>query len=304
MGRDLSQLRPGPSGSRSSLAPEAAWRGPSTLPQAAGAAHRFQRHLLGDAAGDVPESVGFLQMPGRRAPAHPTAPETPAAAPPAQPLPVLACSPDEDATPWPVPEAMAERPARTSQLAEEDGPAAGQAAAPDSATPLADTAESMPDSAPDAPAPPPDAPPPPSPAPTPATPPPPAPPQARQDGDTSRQQRQDPGADQPGASAPARPAAADAPAWLQDTVQRIAWLCAQADPAFQSWSVTVPMDPAVLPESEVALTLSPYAMSLRFRTQSSESARLISLHRDPLRAQLEALGPGQRGIDIDLESPT
>ncbi|MVT29639.1 hypothetical protein GO496_19380 [Acidovorax citrulli] len=49
--------------------------------------------------------------------------------------------------------------------------------------------------------------------------------------------------------------------------------------------------------------LSPYAMSLRFRTRSCESARLISLHRDPLRAQLEALGPGQRGIDIDLESP-
>ncbi|WP_230681550.1 type III secretion HpaP family protein, partial [Paracidovorax cattleyae] len=122
------------------------------------------------------------------------------------------------------------------------------------------------------------------------------------DGDTSRQQ-QDPGAEHPGPASPAGAAAAEAPAWLQDTVQRIAWLCAQADPAFQSWSVTVPMDPAVLPESEVALTLSPYAMSLRFRTRSSESARLISLHRDPLRAQLEALGPGQCGIDIDLETP-
>ncbi|MDA8522833.1 hypothetical protein M5C95_18870 [Acidovorax sp. NCPPB 4044] len=94
------------------------------------------------------------------------------------------------------------------------------------------------------------------------------------------------------------------PAWLQDTVQRIAWLSAQADPAFQSWSVTVPMDPAVLPECELGLSLSPYAMSLRFRTGSSESARLISLHRDPLRAQLEALGPSPRGIDIDLEAPT
>ncbi|SFD77810.1 type III secretion HpaP family protein [Paracidovorax konjaci] len=94
------------------------------------------------------------------------------------------------------------------------------------------------------------------------------------------------------------------PAWLQDTVQRIAWLCAQADPAFQSWSVTVPMDPAVLPECELGLSLSPYAMSLRFRTSSSESARLISLHRDPLRAQLEALGPSPRGIDIELEAST
>ncbi|AVT01383.1 hypothetical protein C8242_02310 [Paracidovorax avenae] len=302
MGRDLSPLRPGPSGSRS-LAPEAAWRGPSTLPQAAGAAHRFQRHLLGDAADDMPESDGFLQMPGRRAPTGPAEPDTPAAAPPMHPLPVHACGPDEGAPPWPGPEAMAERQARSSQLAEEDGPAAGQAAAPDSATHSPDTADSMPDSTPDAAlAAPPDTPPPPAPAPAP--PPPQAPPQARQDGDTSRQPGQDSGAEQPGAGAPARPAAVDAPAWLQDTVQRIEWLCAQADPAFQSWSVTVPMDPAVLPESEVALTLSPYAMSLRFRTQSSESARLISLHRDPLRAQLEALGPGQRGIDIDLESPT
>lgn len=91
------------------------------------------------------------------------------------------------------------------------------------------------------------------------------------------------------------------PAWLRDTVQRIAWLCTRTDPAFQSWSVTVPMDPAVLPDSDVVLSLSPYAMHLRFRTGSPESAHLISLHRDPLRAQLEALGPGQRGIDIDLE---
>ncbi|XDF35972.1 type III secretion HpaP family protein [Paracidovorax avenae] len=268
MGRDLPQLRPGPSGSRSPAA-EAAWRGPSALPHAAGAAHRFQRHLLGDAADGLPESGGFLLMPGRRAPACP---------------------------------AEAERPARSSQRAE-DGSPDSQAAAQDSATPSTDTADSLPGSAPDTP---PVAPSgtPPAPPPPPASPPPQAPPQARQDGDTSRHPRQDSGADQPGPAAPARPAAADAPAWLQDTVQRIAWLCAQADPAFQSWSVTVPMDPAVLPESEVALTLSPYAMSLRFRTRSSESARLISLHRDPLRAQLEALGPGQRGIDIDLESPT
>ncbi|MFD1839887.1 Type III secretion protein (HpaP) [Paracidovorax cattleyae] len=290
MGRDLSQLRPGPSGSRS-LAPEAAWRGPSALPHAAGAAHRFQRHLLGDTADSLPESGGFLQMPGRHAPAGPAAPDAPTSAPPP---PLRACSPDEGGLPWPAPETMAERPARSSQWAAEDGPAASQAAVPDSATPSPDTA----DSAPDAPAAPSDTPSPPLPVPAPAQ----QPRQARQDGDTSRQQ-QDPGAEHPGPASPAGAAAAEAPAWLQDTVQRIAWLCAQADPAFQSWSVTVPMDPAVLPESEVALTLSPYAMSLRFRTRSSESARLISLHRDPLRAQLEALGPGQCGIDIDLETP-
>ncbi len=112
-----------------------------------------------------------------------------------------------------------------------------------------------------------------------------------------REKRGPGGAPAPGTASPP----AGAPAWLQDTVQRIAWLCSRADPAFQSWSVTVPMDPAVLPDSEVLLSLSPYAMHLRFRTGSPEAAHLISLHRDPLRAQLEALGPGQRGIDIDLE---
>lgn len=112
-----------------------------------------------------------------------------------------------------------------------------------------------------------------------------------------REERGPGGASAPGTASPP----GGAPAWLQDTVQRIAWLCSRADPAFQSWSVTVPMDPAVLPDSEVLLSLSPYAMHLRFRTGSPEAAHLISLHRDPLRAQLEALGPGQRGIDIDLE---
>lgn len=120
------------------------------------------------------------------------------------------------------------------------------------------------------------------------------------DGESPRERDPERGHRTTPATGTALPAAA-APAWLQDTVQRIAWLCSRADPAFQSWSVTVPMDPAVLPDSEVALSLSPYAMHLRFRTGSPESAHLISLHRDPLRAQLEALGPGQRGIDIDLE---
>lgn len=121
----------------------------------------------------------------------------------------------------------------------------------------------------------------------------------RGDGEPRREREERGPRGMPGAGTASPPGGA--PAWLQDTVQRIAWLCFRADPAFQSWSVTVPMDPAVLPDSEVLLSLSPYAMHLRFRTGSPEAAHLISLHRDPLRAQLEALGPGQRGIDIDLE---
>ncbi|WP_111879056.1 type III secretion HpaP family protein [Paracidovorax anthurii] len=137
-------------------------------------------------------------------------------------------------------------------------------------------------------------------------PPPPPPSTARQAGSRDASDRSPQDGDRPadgsthlaGADGPS---ATEPPAWLQDTVQRIAWLCAQAGPSFQSWAVTVPMDPEVLPDCEVALSISPYAMSLRFRTGSPRSAHLISLHRDPLRAQLEALSPGQRGIDIDLE---
>lgn len=94
---------------------------------------------------------------------------------------------------------------------------------------------------------------------------------------------------------------AEPPQWLRDTAQTITDLCLRADPAFQSWAVTVPMDPKVLPECDLALSLSAYAMTLRFRTVSSESRHLISQHRDQLHGLLARLGTAHRSIDIDLE---
>lgn len=91
------------------------------------------------------------------------------------------------------------------------------------------------------------------------------------------------------------------PAWLLEAARQVEWLCARADPAFQTWSVTVPMDPKVLPDSELALSLSPYAMTLRFRTISERSATLISRHRSQLQALLEQLPSMPHNIDIDLE---
>ncbi|KQV99317.1 hypothetical protein ASC87_21260 [Rhizobacter sp. Root1221] len=91
------------------------------------------------------------------------------------------------------------------------------------------------------------------------------------------------------------------PAWLLEAARQVEWLCARADPAFQTWSVTVPMDPKVLPDSELALSLSPYAMTLRFRTVSEHSATLISRHRSQLQALLEQLPSMPHNIDIDLE---
>lgn len=264
-------------------------------PLAAAAAGRFQRHLFGgappgpDGASCRPAPFGLAEMP---TPPWSVGPCTEPGAPDS--------ARDEGGE---TPEAIAPLPSGPIPLPEPVGgwdtmdawpPACGPLRSRSGAfEPLLHAAESE-----DA-TPPPDAV-----APRRETAPPPggaAPPDGRHgDGEPHREREEcgPGGAPGPGTASP--PGAA--PAWLQDTVQRIAWLCSRADPAFQSWSVTVPMDPAVLPDSEVLLSLSPYAMHLRFRTGSPEAAHLISLHRDPLRAQLEALGPGQRGIDIDLES--
>jgi hypothetical protein len=90
-------------------------------------------------------------------------------------------------------------------------------------------------------------------------------------------------------------------AWLGDIVEQVAQLTAGGDARFQHWSVTVPLDPQSLPDCELRITLSPGSMVLRFRTGSAESARLVSRHRDTLRARLEALPSSPSAIDIDLE---
>lgn len=102
-------------------------------------------------------------------------------------------------------------------------------------------------------------------------------------------------------SSPARDGSDDAPSWLQDMAQQVARLCTEGDPRFQCWSVTLPLDPAVLPDCELRLELSPGAMTLRFRTASPQSAALVCRHRDALRARLEALPSSPPAIDIDLE---
>lgn len=91
------------------------------------------------------------------------------------------------------------------------------------------------------------------------------------------------------------------PAWLVETARQIEWLCARTDPAFQTWSVTVPMDPTTLPETELALSLSHFSLTLRFRTRSEQSAVLVSKHRSQLQTLLEKLPALPQNIDIDLE---
>jgi len=106
-----------------------------------------------------------------------------------------------------------------------------------------------------------------------------------------------------GAAMPVQAASSgdDTPPWLNDVAQQVARLCTEGDPRFQYWSVTLPLDPAVLPECELQLNLSPGAMTLRFRTGSAQSAALVCKHRDSLLARLEALPSSPPAIDIDLE---
>jgi hypothetical protein len=87
--------------------------------------------------------------------------------------------------------------------------------------------------------------------------------------------------------------------WDSTLADRIAHLCRRADPSFISWSVTVPLDPRVLPESELHMMLSQDRMQLRFQTQSSYSMGLICDHKQHLVSLLERALPGRREIDVE-----
>lgn len=100
--------------------------------------------------------------------------------------------------------------------------------------------------------------------------------------------------------APLQDDGAAAPEWERDLARRVGLLCRRADPAFQSWQVTVPLDPAVLPETDLHLSLSPHRLALRFQTQSSYSLRLVSEHTGRLVALLEQALPYARDIDVEV----
>jgi len=88
--------------------------------------------------------------------------------------------------------------------------------------------------------------------------------------------------------------------WDEELVQAIVTLCVRSDPSFEAWAVVVPMDPRVLPQTELHLSFSRHRMSLRFHTQSAQSVRLLSRHRPSLATMLQQALPGTREIDIDI----
>jgi hypothetical protein len=83
---------------------------------------------------------------------------------------------------------------------------------------------------------------------------------------------------------------------LADRIARFCSMSGASDDA--SCAVTLPMNPAVLPDTLLHLQLSPSSIGIRFETSSARSTQLISDNADALRARLsDALG---RHIDVEL----
>lgn len=96
------------------------------------------------------------------------------------------------------------------------------------------------------------------------------------------------------------PTAAAGEGWAEQMAQQVVGLYRRADPAFVTWTVTVPLDPLVLPETELRLHLSPHWLSLRFATQSPQSAHLVLLHSPRLQLLLQQTPELPHGIDIEV----
>jgi hypothetical protein len=90
------------------------------------------------------------------------------------------------------------------------------------------------------------------------------------------------------------------PDWDTTLVNTIAMLCHRTDPSLQGFSVTVPLNPEVLPHTELRLTLSQHYLQLRFRTESTRSHDLVLRHLDALRTRLAEALPDSRHLDIEL----
>jgi hypothetical protein len=95
----------------------------------------------------------------------------------------------------------------------------------------------------------------------------------------------------------AKPAPDD---WDLDLAHRITRLCQKTSPSFQSWTVTVPLDATVLPDTELHMALSPQRLALRFQTLSPYSMALVTRHKDRLVALLSHAMPASREIDVEL----
>ena len=96
-------------------------------------------------------------------------------------------------------------------------------------------------------------------------------------------------------------AAAHGDLLTRELADRIARFCAMSGAGGDaSWAVSLPMNPAVLPDTLLHLQLSPSSIAIRFETRNARSQQLISDNADALRVRLtDALG---RHIDVEVAS--
>lgn len=89
--------------------------------------------------------------------------------------------------------------------------------------------------------------------------------------------------------------------WVRFLVERAAdFCCDRAVGAQGQWAIRLALDPAILPECTLHLSLSHFTLALRFETQANPSRQLVLHHEETLKAQLAAT-LAQRGEPRDIE---
>ncbi|KVK75942.1 hypothetical protein WS90_25185 [Burkholderia cepacia] len=82
---------------------------------------------------------------------------------------------------------------------------------------------------------------------------------------------------------------------------RVAEFCnAKAVRQNGTWSARLRLDPNLLPDALLSMTLSLACLSLRFETANAQSRQLICAHQATLRTTLEAALHGSFELDIDV----
>lgn len=89
--------------------------------------------------------------------------------------------------------------------------------------------------------------------------------------------------------------------WVGFLVERAAdFCCDRAVGAQGQWAIRLALDPAILPDCTLHLSLSHFTLALRFETQANPSRQLVLHHEETLKAQLAAT-LAQRGEPRDIE---
>lgn len=88
--------------------------------------------------------------------------------------------------------------------------------------------------------------------------------------------------------------------WAEQMATMVTDICDHADPAFRNWTATLCLDPKVLPETKLRLSLSPHWLSLRFISDSQQATALVSTYRSELVSLLEKAPNLPHGIDIEI----